>query len=499
MPLYERVAELPLEIEGYTLRARAHRPSRVRAAHDDFHLPAAARRAWARTSPTTPTPARPAGGAARCCRSPATWTFDTFSEHLGGLDLFPACAPRDAGLPRLPPLGVRVGGARPRAAPGGPLAGGRARPRAAARSASSSRCAHGRAADARAGARAGSPPTRRCASSSTRTPDWTDELIAAARRDRRGRLDRLQGRVQGHGRRRRDRPGALPPHRRGVPRRLARGPRPRRPPRPTTRSAPPDRITWDAPIHSVEDIAALRSCRARSMSSRRASARVERAVRRPTSSASSAAWARTAAASTSSASGAARSSCWPRCSIPTRANDIAPAGYDGLDSRSPGCPRARSSRPGPDRLPPAARRLSRRCRPSPARSGSSSKSALAAMQQLEIALRRGARGRDALQGRRAGDPRRARRRADGRRSARASTSAPRSPPRARRSGSSCAAWPRRRWRSPSAAPGDLKVATEKLGQTPADEPPAADAAAHGHRRAAAERGHLRAASAASCC
>ena len=54
-----------------------------------------------------------------------------------------------------------------------------------------------------------------------------------------------------------DRPGVLPPHRRGVPGRLARGPRPRRRGRARRRSRPfQDRITWDAPIHSVDDILA---------------------------------------------------------------------------------------------------------------------------------------------------------------------------------------------------------------------------------------------------
>ena len=45
--------------------------------------------------------------------------------------------------------------------------------------------------------------------------------------DRRGRLDRLQGRLQGHARRHADRPGLLQAHRAVVPGRLARGPRPR--------------------------------------------------------------------------------------------------------------------------------------------------------------------------------------------------------------------------------------------------------------------------------
>ncbi len=56
------------------------------------------------------------------------------------------------------------------------------------------------------------------------TPDWTDELIARAGRVRRGRLVRLQGRLQGHASSTRHRPRLLPPDRRDVPGRLARGP-----------------------------------------------------------------------------------------------------------------------------------------------------------------------------------------------------------------------------------------------------------------------------------
>src|SRR3954449_5688255 len=59
-----------------------------------------------------------------------------------------------------------------------------------------------------------------------------------------GRQHRFQGRLQGHARRRGDRPGLLPQDRRGVPRRLARGPRPRRQRRlPRARALPgPDHL-----------------------------------------------------------------------------------------------------------------------------------------------------------------------------------------------------------------------------------------------------------------
>ena len=79
-----------------------------------------------------------------------------------------------ARLPRLPPLGVRVGGARPRAAAGRAVARRRARPRASPRAFVSS---------TRATALAdGSSSTRSCASSSTRRPSGPTSSCASSRR-----------------------------------------------------------------------------------------------------------------------------------------------------------------------------------------------------------------------------------------------------------------------------------------------------------------------------
>ena len=186
-----------------------------------------------------------------------SWTLDSFSRHLDGLDLFeapsPAC-PRSATTAR---WAFESAAARPRAAPGRPLARRRARARAAADHLRRLAAAR-RAAERRARSRAGSPPTPGCTSSSTTRPSWDEELLGDAGRHRRRRVDRLQGRLQGHAGRRRDRARsstarcaeafpdawledpdltdagadeALRPHR--------------------------DRITWDAPIHGVADIEAL--------------------------------------------------------------------------------------------------------------------------------------------------------------------------------------------------------------------------------------------------
>ena len=139
---YERVAELPLTIEELRARRpRARRLAGVHARHDD--VPPARRRRGgprrgrhlrprraARAAGARPVaPARRRRG--RSARSPATSASSTSSR--------PASR-EHAGLPALPPLGDRERRARPRAAPGRPLARRRARPRAPPGHASSSRC-----------------------------------------------------------------------------------------------------------------------------------------------------------------------------------------------------------------------------------------------------------------------------------------------------------------------------------------------------------------------
>ena len=153
------------------------------------------------------------------------FTFDSFSERLATLDTFPDYTPEQPVYRNYRRWGVRVGGAGPRAAPGGHVA---ARDPRAHRGAGHVRGlrADGRAADDRPGhRRLAAYPTLRFKLDAT--PDWPEELIDRAAADRRGRLDRLQGRLQGHGRRRRHRPGLLQAHRGVVPGRVARGPRPR--------------------------------------------------------------------------------------------------------------------------------------------------------------------------------------------------------------------------------------------------------------------------------
>ena len=94
------------------------------------------------------------------------WTFDSFSEHLATLDLFPGFTPAAARLPQLPPVGLRVRGAGPRAAPGEHVAARRCSAAPPSRSRSSS--PRGWATRRRSiRSRAGSRSTRTSASSST--------------------------------------------------------------------------------------------------------------------------------------------------------------------------------------------------------------------------------------------------------------------------------------------------------------------------------------------
>ena len=214
MSLYDARPRSPAR--GRALRARgrgARRSARSsRAARRSSTCTAAARRASARTSPTTRGAARASRSAGRSLPLAGEWTLDSFSRHLGDADLFRA--PRRLSTPT-----STTAAGRSRAPRSTSRCARRAR-RSATRSAAS-RAGHlrrlaaaRRAADAEP-VRAGSTPTRGCASSSTPRPTGR-RADRRARRDRRGRLDRLQGRLQGHVGRQRHRPGALPARRRGA-------------------------------------------------------------------------------------------------------------------------------------------------------------------------------------------------------------------------------------------------------------------------------------------
>ena len=144
--------------------------------------------------------------------SPARYTFDELLRAARRDRPLPGRSARARGLPRLPALGLRVGGARPGAAPGGHEPGRGARPRAAAAQLrqldAAGRLRRRRALLDRAGARA----TGRLPDAALQArPDQRLGRRADRRpgRDRRGRLARPQGLLQRHPGRRRNRPRAL--------------------------------------------------------------------------------------------------------------------------------------------------------------------------------------------------------------------------------------------------------------------------------------------------
>ena len=98
-----------------------------------------------------------------------------------------------------------------------------------------------------------------------------------------------------------------------------------------------DRLTWDAPIHSIADIEALPWAPRDGQHQALADRRPARPLRRPTTTAPSTASAPTAAASGSSASAAARSRYLASLFHPDTPNDTAPRGYNDAEP-PPGLP-----------------------------------------------------------------------------------------------------------------------------------------------------------------
>ena len=248
-----------------------------------------------------------------------------------------------------------------------------------------------------------------------------------------------------------------------------------------------NRITWDAPIHGVADIEALPFQPDTINVKPSRIGTLAQAARTRTSGAPSAASSPTAAGSPSWASGAARSSTSRRCSTRASRTTSRPPATTGATSRRPGCRRARcprsSSRPGSA----GARRLGG-AMAKPRQVKMEQKGALAAMQKLESrsdeeleAETRYKSAAQAILGARAAERMDAKRSREHFRVAIAAAR-PQERLQLRRMAEASLALAERR-------AGDLKVAAEKLGQTPPTEPPAARAARDGHRRPAAERRH----------
>ena len=245
------------------------------------------------------------------------------------LESFSARLPAD--LYEIPPLGVRERRARPRAAPGRPLARGRGRPRPAA-------------ADVRRLARAGHrgvarASTRRCASSST--PRTTGRTRSSPSSLATGAVDIVD--LKGHYRgtsSTRPRPRALPACRRGVSRGVDRGRLARRATRGRCSSRTRDRLTWDAPDPlggrrgGAPVPAGTLNSQAVAVRHRAAAPRLPRLLREDGHRRS------TAAASSSWGRAAARSSSSPRSSTPTAERRRAGRATTRA-GRAPACRRAR--------------------------------------------------------------------------------------------------------------------------------------------------------------
>ena len=257
MSLYDRVRDLPLTVEGYALDgleqqvssgflrkttvirlAGRRRGGRRRGRH--------LRRGRARPASRRAGPVLPLAG---------SWTIETFSRHL---DDAAALRPRAgaARVSRLPPLGLRERRARSRAPPG--------------RSARSARPSDATAEPLTfvVSMRLGEPATTDRLRAWLElypglrfkldaTPDWSDELIAELAAT--GAVDSVDFKGQYRGtvvdtvtRRR-----PLPARRRRAPGGVARGSR-ADPETEAVLEPHRDRVTWDAVIHSVADIEALR-------------------------------------------------------------------------------------------------------------------------------------------------------------------------------------------------------------------------------------------------
>ena len=260
MSSYDLIADLPLEIEGSPSRGSRSRSRGVHARHHPDRAPRRRRAGMGEdvTYDGLDHVAFQAEGRRRC-RSPARARSTRSRSTRRDSTLFPSAARARRRVAPLPALGLRVGGAGPGAAPGGPLARRRARPRAPAASTSWSRCGWRwpprRARDSR-------PPAARCSSTipapaSSSTPPTTGPRSWWTSWPPRGAVDSLD----------------LKGFYRGTPVDVVTDPELYRmvieafpdawieDPDVTDETRPilepvSDRVTWDAPIHSVADIEA---------------------------------------------------------------------------------------------------------------------------------------------------------------------------------------------------------------------------------------------------
>ena len=206
------------------------------------------------------------------------WTLESFSERLDEARALPRPAsPEQARLPRLPPLGVRVGGARPGAEAGAALDRRGARPRVPA--------GHVRLLDARDLARRlarALPRPALQARPDARVDGRADRRARGPRQRRRASTSRAH--YKGTPRRQPCRRRPLPARRGGLPERVDRGSRPDTGDRRRARAVPrPDHVGRADPLVGRRRGAAVRAevpeREAVALRHARAAARVLRALR----------------------------------------------------------------------------------------------------------------------------------------------------------------------------------------------------------------------------
>ena len=314
---YERLADLPVVIDGYALDGLSRRVSTgFRRFTTVFRLAGGGHEGVGEDVTYEAAEHRRVQRAGPVLALAGSWTLDGFSRHLDRARHLPGRAAHARRLARVPALGAGERGAGPGAAPGRPGAARRARTQTGARALR--RLAEpGTGTDLRAAAEpTGSLPG--VALQARRHRAVGRRAAGMPGRQRHHRRDRLQGRLPGHAVRHAHRPRPVPPRRRGAARRLAGRPRPGRPGRPRRPArAPPPRDVGRPDPQRRRHRRASHGRRAPSTSSRRGSGRCVRCWT-PTTTAPPMASAPTAAVNTNSVPDAARSNTWPRSFTPTR-------------------------------------------------------------------------------------------------------------------------------------------------------------------------------------
>ena len=255
MAAYDALADLPLTIDAYELEGRRRQIGEFDRRTTTFHLRGAGQEGLGEDVTYDPEQQAAQQDAGPVLPFAGEWTLDSFSRHLDGIDLFHGAEPTMPAFREYRRWAVESAAAD----------------LALRQAGTSLAAALGRTPEPITfvvSLRLGEPPslepvTRRVAAypfvqfKLDSSPIVGRRVRRRAGRDRRGRVGRLQGRLQGDGRRHPDRPGPLPARRRAAAGRVPRGSGPHRGGADAALEPYRHRITWDAPIHGVADIEKL--------------------------------------------------------------------------------------------------------------------------------------------------------------------------------------------------------------------------------------------------